>query len=162
MDACMSTRAITHLIAAGAAAVAVWIFQDARLGADLVEAKLDATTHQLDVSQAQRAADARVRTAEQAVNTKYQGALNAAIDRAVLLRTELERLHVVSDGLRATAADAARRLAHASPAAVLDYTLTVDAVFNDCRAAYAEMVGLADGHASDVRTYRDAWSVIPP
>lgn len=157
----MSTRAITHLIAAGAAAVAVWIFQDARHGADLAVAKLEATTYRLDVGQAQRAADARVRTAEQAVNTKYQGALNAAIDRAALLRTELERLHVVSDGLRATAADAARRLADAPPATVLDYALTGNAVFDDCRAAYAGMVKKADGHAADVRTLSEAWPVIP-
>lgn len=157
----MSVRAVTHLIAAGAAAVLVWIFQDARHGADLAVAKLEATTYRLDVSQAQRAADARVRAAEQAVNTKYQGALNAAIDRAALLRTELERLHVVSDGLRATAADAARRLADAPPATVLDYALTGNAVFDDCRAAYAGMVKKADGHAADVRTLSDAWPVIP-
>ena len=157
----MSLSTVTHLAAAGAAALAVWIFQDARLGADLAEAKLDATTYQLDVSHAQRAADARVRTAEQAINTTYQGALNAARTREALLRTELDRLHVVSDGLRATAADAARRLADAPPATVLDYALTGNAVFDDCRAAYAGMVKKADGHAADVRTLSEAWPVIP-
>ncbi|WP_315128092.1 hypothetical protein [Comamonas antarctica] len=157
----MSTRAFTHLAAAGAAALAVWLFQDARLGADLAEAKLDATTYQLDVSQAQRAADARVRAVEQAVNTKYQGALNASIERAALLRTELDHLRAVSDGLREHAADAARRLAAAPPTAVFEYALAANAVFDDCRAAYEEMVERADGHASDVRTLREAWPVIP-
>ncbi len=157
----MSARAITHLISAVAAAALVWVFQDARHGAELADAKLDSTTYQLDVSQAQRAADARVRTAEQAVNTTYQGALNAARTREALLRTELDRLHVVSDGLRAIAADAARRLADAPPAAVLDYALTGNAVFDDCRAAYAGMVKKADGHAADVRTLSEAWPVIP-
>lgn len=157
----MSTRAVTHLIAAGAAAVLVWIFQDARHSADLAEAKLDATTYQLDVSQAQRAADARVRSAEQAVNTKYQGALNAAITRAALLRTELDRLHVVSDGLRDQAADGARRLATAPPAAVLEYALAVNAVYDDCRAAYGDLAAKATGHSSDVVTHRDGWPVIP-
>lgn len=156
----MSTRAITHLIAAAVAAGGVWIFQGARLGADLAEAKLAAKTYELDVSQAQRAADARVRQAEQAITTRYQGALNASIDRAALLRLELDRLHVISDGLRDQAADAARRLAAAPPAAVLEYALAVNAVFDDCRAAYAGMVEKADGHASDVRTHREAWPVI--
>lgn len=157
MGALMSTRAVTHLIAAGAAAVLVWIFQDARHGADLAVAKLEATTYRLDVSQAQRAADARMRTAEQAVNTKYQGALNAAIDRAALLRTELERLHVVSDGLREQAADAARLLAEASPTTVLDYAIAVNAVFDDCRAAYEEVAAKATGHAADVGMMQNAW-----
>ncbi|WP_159917916.1 hypothetical protein [Pantoea sp. 18069] len=156
----MSIRAVTHLAAAGAAALAVWIFQDARLGVDLAEANLAATTYQLDVSQAQRAADARVALVGQQISSTYQGALNAARTREALLRTELDRLHVVSDGLRATAADAARRLAEAPPATVLDYALTGNAVFDDCRAAYAGMVKKADGHAADVRTLSEAWPVI--
>lgn len=156
----MSVRAITHLIAAGAAGLAVWIFQDARHGADLAEAKLDATTYQLDVSQAQRAADARVARVGQQISSTYQGALNAAINREALLRRERDHLRTVSDGLREQAADGARRLAEAPPAAVLEYALAVNAVFDDCRAAYAGMVGLADGHASDVRTHREAWPVI--
>ena len=157
----MSLSSVTHLAAAGAAALAVWIFQDARLGADLAEANLAATTYQLDVSQAQRAADARVALVGQQISSTYQGALNAARTREALLRTELDHLHVVSDGLRATAADAARRLAAAPPAAVLEYALAVNAIYDDCRAAYGDMAAKATGHASDVVTHRDGWPVIP-
>jgi hypothetical protein len=71
----------THLGAAAVAAALAWQFQGARLGAELAEARLETTTQQLATSTAQRAADARVRQAEQAMNTKYQGALNAARDR---------------------------------------------------------------------------------
>lgn len=132
----------------------------AQLQAELAEARLEASNYTLDVAQAQRAADARVRQAEQAITTRYQGALNASIDRAALLRLELDRLHVISDGLRDQAADAARRLAAAPPAAVLEYALAVNAVYDDCRAAYGDLAAKATGHASDVRTHREAWPVI--
>lgn len=156
----MSLSTVTHLAAAGAAALAVWIFQDARLGADLAEANLAATTYQLDVSQAQRAADARVAQVGQQISSTYQGALNAAIDREALLRRERDHLLAVSDGLRDQAADAARRLATAPPAAVLEHALALNAVYDDCRAAYGDLAAKATGHASDVRTHRDGWPVI--
>ena len=157
----MSLSTVTHLAAAGAAALAVWIFQNARLGADLAEANLAATTYQLDVSQAQRAADARVALVGQQISSTYQGALNAAIEREALLRRERDHLLAVSDSLRDQAADAARRLATAPPAAVLEYALAVNAVYDDCRAAYGDMAAKATGHASDVRTHLDGWPVIP-
>ena len=156
----MSLSTVTHLAAAGAAALAVWIFQDARLGADLAEAKLEATTYQLDVSQAQRAADARVALVGQQISSTYQGALNAAIHREALLRRERDHLRTVSDGLRDQAADGARRLATAPPAAVLEHALALNAVFDECRAAYGDLEAKATGHASDVRTHRDGWPVI--
>ena len=157
----MSVRAITHLAAAGAAAVLVWQFQGARLGAELAEAHAEATSDKLAVSTAQRAADARVRRAEQSINTKYQEALNAARTREAQLRRDLDRLRTVSDGLREQSADAAQRLAAASPAAVLEYATALNAVYDDCRAAYGDMAAAAAGHAADVQTLRDAWPVIP-
>lgn len=157
----MSVRAITHLAAAGLAAVLVWQFQGARLGADLAEARADAVGEKLAVSTAQRAADARVRSAEQAINTNYQEALNAARTREALLRRDLDQLHAVSDSLREQSADAARRLASAAPAAVLEYATAVNAVYDDCRAAYGDMAAKATGHAADVQTLGAAWPVIP-
>ena len=106
-------------------------------------------------------AQAAARTAEQAITTKYQGALNEARTRESLLRTELDRLHVVSDSLRDQAADAARRLAAAPAPAVLEYALAVNAIYDDCRAAYGDMAAKATGHASDVVTHRDSWPVNP-
>lgn len=152
----------THLAAAGAAAALAWAFQGARMDAEVGEANLRATTFQLDVSTAQRAADARVRAAENATSTKYQGALNAARTREAQLRQELDLLRVASDGLRDQAADAARRLAESPPSTSRDYALAVNAVYDDCRAAYGDMAAKAAGHATDVRTFRDAWPVIPP
>lgn len=150
----------THLAAAGASAALVWVFQGARMDAEVAEANLEATTYKLDVSSAQRAADARVRRAEQGVNHTYQEALNAARTREALLRLERDHLLAASDGLRDQAAAAARRLAAAPPSASRDYAIALNAVYDDCRAAYGDMAGKAAGHAADVRTLRDAWPLI--
>ncbi|MBL8354280.1 MAG: hypothetical protein JNM01_05555 [Delftia acidovorans] len=153
----MSVRAITHLAAAGLAVFLAWNYQGARLGADLAEARAAAVGEKLAVSTAQRAADARVRRAEQYINTNYQEALNAARTREALLRRELDDLRTVSYSLREQSADAARRLANAPPAAVLEYATALGVVFEDCRAAYADMAAKADGHATDAALMSDSW-----
>jgi hypothetical protein len=145
----------THLIAAIVAALAAWFFQDNRYTAELAEVRLEA-------SEDKRKAVTTARDEERAVNKTYQEALNAARSREALLRTEVDHLRLVSDGLRDQSAEAARRLAAAPPAAVLEYASALGAVFNDCRAAYAGMVEKADGHAGDVRAHREAWPMIPP
>ncbi|SOE35312.1 hypothetical protein [Delftia acidovorans] len=150
----------THLGAAAVAAALAWQFQGARLGAELAEARLETTTERLATSTAQRAADARARQAERAMTTRYQGALNAARDREALLRRDLDQLRAVSDGLREQSADAARRLANAPSAAVLEYATAVNAVYDDCRAAYGDMAGKAAGHATDVQTLGAAWPAV--
>ena len=157
----MSVRAITHLAAAGLAALLAWSYQGARLGAELAEVRLGASTERLAVSTAQRAADARVRQAEKTINTNYQEALNAARTREALLRRDLDQLRAVADSLREQSADAARRLASAPPAAVLEYATALRVVFEDCRAAYGDMAAKASGHAADVQTLGAAWPVIP-
>lgn len=145
----------THLIAAAVAALAAWFFQDNRYTAELAELRLEA-------SEDKRKAVTTALNDERAITKTYQGALNAARTRETLLRTEVDHLRLVSDGLRDQSAEAARRLAAAPPAAVLEYATALGAVFQDCRAAYGGMVEKADGHASDVRTHREAWPVIPP
>lgn len=149
----MNPILVTHLIAALVAAGGVWVFQDARMDAAVAEVRLEQSNERM-------VAVSKARAEERAINSTYQGALNAARTREALLRTEIDHLYRVSDGLRDQSADAARRLAAAPPAAVLEYALAIDTVFNDCRAAYAGMVEKADGHASDVRTLREAWPVI--
>ncbi|KEH06869.1 hypothetical protein ACMFLR_22345 [Delftia tsuruhatensis] len=157
----MSVRAVTHLAAAGLAAFLAWSYQGARLGAELAEAKLETTSQQLAVSTSQRAAEARLRRAEQSINTNYQEALNAARTREALLRRDLDQLRAVADGLREQSANAARRLASAPPAAVTEYATALGVVFEDCRAAYGDMAAKAAGHAGDVQTLGAAWPVVP-
>lgn len=104
----MNLTLITHLVVALAAAAGAWVFQDARMEAAVAEVRLEQTNERLGaVSQA--------RADERAITKTYQGALNAARDREALLRTELDHLHSVSDGLRDQNAEAARRLAAAPP-----------------------------------------------
>lgn len=146
---------ITHLLAAGVTAAAVWVFQDARMDAAVAEVRLEQSNERMR-------AVASARADERAITKTYVEALNAARTRETLLRTEIDHLRHVSDGLRDQNADAARRLAAAPPAAVLEYAAALGVVFEDCRAAYGWMVEKADGHAGDVRTLRDAWPVIPP
>lgn len=151
----MNLSLITHLVVALAAAAGVWVFQDARMDAAVADVRLEQTNERLG-------AVIQARADERAITKTYQGALNAARDRETLLRTELDRLHRVSDELRDQNADGARRLAAAPPGAVLEYAIALGAVFEDCRAAYAELVQKTDGHAGDARTLREAWPVIPP
>ena len=146
----MNITLITSFVAAIVAAAAAWAFQDARYTAELAEQALTHKTAELD-------AVSRVRSDERAITKTYQGALNAARTREAHLRTELDRLHRVSDELRDQNADGARRLAAAPPAAVLEYAIALGVVFNDCRAAYGDLAEEADGHVSFIRLMQQAW-----
>lgn len=150
----LSLTLITHLLAAGVTAAAVWVFQDARMDSAVAEVRLEQSNERMR-------AVASARADERAITNTYVEALNAARTRETLLRTEIDHLRHVSDGLRDQNADAARRLAAAPPAAVLEYAAALGVVFEDCRAAYGWMVEKADGHAGDVRTHREAWPVTP-
>ncbi|MBB6559567.1 hypothetical protein HNP48_002234 [Acidovorax soli] len=150
----MYTHAIALIVGAAIAATGAWQVQEWRMGGQLSTLKAD---HATSLAQVMAAST----KAERAITTTYQGALNASIAREALLRTELDHLYRVSDGLREQSAEAGRRLATAPPAAVLEYAAALGAVHDDCRAAYADLASKATGHASDVRTHREAWPVIP-
>ena len=150
----MNITLITSFVAAIVAAAAAWAFQDARYTAELAEQALTHKTAELD-------AVSRVRSDERAITKTYQEALNAARIRENTLRRDVAAAGAQSDGLREQAAEAARRLAAAPPAAVLEYAATVNQLFADCSRSYQELAGQADGHANDVRKHRDAWPVTP-
>lgn len=158
----MNLTLITHLVAAMVAAAAAWAFQGARMDAAVVDVRLEMSEAKVKAAGEQLAAVKDARADERAISKTYVEALNAARTREARLRTEIDHLRTVSDGLRDQSAEAARRLAAAPPSAVLEYATALGAVFQDCRAAYGELVPKADGHASDVRTHREAWPVIPP
>jgi hypothetical protein len=157
----MNLTLITNLVAAMVAAAAAWAFQGARMDAAVADVRLEMSEAKTKAVGEKLQAVKEARADERAINNTYVEALNAARTREALLRTELDRLHRVSDGLRDQSAEAARRLAAAPPAAVIEYATALGDVFQDCRAAYGGMVEKADGHASDVRTHREAWPVMP-
>lgn len=157
----MNLTLITHLAAAVLAAAAAWAFQGARMDAAVAEVRIAMAGAKVQAAGEKLQAVKEARADERAINKTYVEALNAARTREALLRTEIDHLRLVSDGLRDQNATAARLLAAAPPSAVLEYATALGAVFEDCRAAYGGMVEKADGHAGDVRAHREAWPVIP-
>lgn len=157
----MNLTLITHLAAAVVAAGAAWAFQGARMDAAVADVRMEMSEAKVKAAGEQLAAVKDARADERAISKTYVEALNAARTREARLRTEIDHLRTVSDGLRDQNADAARQLRAAPPAAVLEYATALGAVFEDCRAAYGWMVEKADGHASDVRAHREAWPVMP-
>lgn len=158
--ASMNLTLITHLAAAVVAAAAAWAFQGARMDAAVADVRLEMSAANVKATSEKLQAVKEARADERAINKTYVEALNAARTREALLRTEIDHLRLVSDGLRDQNATAARLLAAAPPAAVLEYATALGAVFEDCRAAYGGMVEKADGHAGDVRAHREAWPVM--
>lgn len=146
------THIAVAILGGAIAAAGAWQVQDWRLGGQIYELK---AKHATSLAQT-KAASIKV---ERDITTTYQGALNASIAREALLRTELDHLYRVSDGLREQSAEAGRRLAAAPPAAVLEYATALGAIHDDCRSAYADLAAKATGHAGDVRTFREAWPV---
>lgn len=140
----------THLIAAVAAAIAVWVFQDARMDAAVAEVRLEQSNERLSAVNEARAE-------ERAIATKYQGALNAAIKREDALRRDARSARAESDSLRAQLSDAERRIAGAPPATVAEYATTVGELLAVCSRERTFFAEKADGHASDVRTLIEAW-----
>lgn len=161
MVAMIQTHILTALIAAAVAAVCAWIAQDwryegqiAQLHAQHAQALADAKQQALDAAELSR-------RAQQAINDKYQGALNDARQREAVIRRNADAAARESDGLRAQLSDAARRIADAPPAAVAEHAVTVGGLFADCSRDYQGMAAKASGHAADVRALVEAWPVTP-
>ena len=146
------TYAATALVAAALAGAGAWRVQEWRYDAQIEGIKAH---HAAESAKAQ----ADVRAQELAFNQRLQDAQNAATKRETKLRADAAAARRTVDGLREQAAEAARRLAAAPPAAVLEYATAVNQLFADCSRSYQELAGKADGHAADVETLRDAWPV---
>ena len=157
----MSLATITHGAVAVLAGLLVWFFQEARLGADLADERLQSSQYREQVSSERAAANARVAKASADVASKYQGALNDAIKKQATFQAAADRARRERDGLRKQLSDAEQRLADASPTACIEYASTLSRVFGQCSQRYTELAIRADGHAADAATCRAAWPVIP-
>ncbi len=144
------THAAALLLGGAIAATTAWQVQDWRLGGQI--ATLQAR-HATEAAQTQATALAT----ERATAIRYQGALNVARTREATLQRDAARARAESDGLREQAADAARRMASAAPAAVAEYATAVGELFADCSRRYQAMAAAADGHAADARALSEAW-----
>lgn len=150
----------THIAVAVLAGVLVWFFQAARLGADLADERLQASTYREQITTERAAANARVAKVSADVAANYQGALNDALKKYATLQTAADRTRRERNSLRKQLSDAEQRLADAPPAALIEYASTTNKLFGQCSSRYAELAIRADGHASDAATCRAAWPVI--
>ena len=158
----MTVRAITHIVAAAIAGAGVWYFQEARLGADLADERLQASQYREQIADERTAAARRVLAVERKVNDKYQGALNDAIKKQASMQVAADRARHERDGLRKQLSDAEQRFANASASALAEYATSLSRVFGKCSQRYTELAIRADGHAVDAATCRAAWPVIQP
>ena len=146
------THAAAFLAGLALAAVSTWQVQAWRYDAQIAGIKAQHAAQSAK-------AHADTRAAELAFNQKLQDAQNEATKRETKLRADAAAARRSVDGLREQAAEAARRLAAAPPAAVLEYATAVNQLFADCSRSYQELAGKADGHSLDVRTLSEAWPV---
>lgn len=151
----------SHIALAVLAGVLVWFFQDARLGADLADERLQASQYREQITTERAAANARVAKVSRDIAADYQGALNDALKKQATLQAAADRSRRERDSLRAQLSDAEQRLADASPAALIEYARSLNNVFGQCSERYTELAIRADGHAADAATCRAAWPVIP-
>lgn len=144
------THVAAVLLGGAIAATSVWSIQGWRLGGQIAAL-------QAQHAAAQAKAEADARATQLTIDTTYQEALNAARSRETVLRRERDVARTESDGLREQSAAAARRLADAPHATVIDYATTASELLADCGRSYQELASTADGHATDVRTLIEAW-----
>lgn len=114
-----------------------------------------------DAEAAARAAEAKNRAIETALNQQLQDAQNAARTRETTLRRDADAARKSAGGLRDELAALNRRLAEAPLEAVLVGTAAVGDVLLECTERYRAVAEKADRHASDVKTLSDAWPVQP-
>lgn len=146
------THFAAALVGIALSAIATWNVQAWRYDAQIADIK---TAH----AQANALAAEEATRIYTAMTDQYQGALNDARKREAGLRRDAAAARTESDGLRQQAADAARRIADAPPAAVADYALATGELLVDCSRRYQELAAIADGHSADVRTLVEAWPV---
>lgn len=156
----MSLSAITHAAAAILAGLLAWCFQEARLGAELAEERLQTSEYRLQVTQERAAANARVAAVGQQIAGVYQGVLNDAIKKQATLQAAAARAGRERDSLRVQLSDAEQRLADAPAAAVREYAATANKLLGQCSQRYTELAARADGHAADATLMRDAWPML--
>lgn len=135
----------------------VWFFQEARLGAELAEVRLESSQYRAEVLAEKASAAERVRKVEGDFNAKYQTAVNAARDRERADARRLDAVRAERDRLRLERDEALTRFAQATPEAQLEYVTALDAVFGECTERYEAMAGKAAGHASDAQELWDRW-----
>ncbi|WP_287918817.1 hypothetical protein [Comamonas sp.] len=130
-----------------------WAANGWRLGQDIAQIQL---THTQELA----ARDAGTFAVAQAIDTNYQGALNASIQEQARLAGAAAVATRNAGRLREQLSEADKRIATASAAAaVREYAATANQLLGQCSQLYTELAAKADGHALDARVCRAAWPV---
>ncbi len=144
------THVAAALLGAALAATGAWQVQGWRLGQQI------ATMRQA-AAESEAAAVREARATESRRFTNVQEAQNAAQKRAQSARADAAAARTELDRLRGDLAAGAGRTASESPAACTVRADTSGELLGQCAAAYLELAGKADRHASDARTLIEAW-----
>ena len=129
-----------------------WTANGWRLGQDIAQIQL---THTQELA----ARDAGTFAVAQAIDTNYQGALNASIQEQARLAGAAAVATRNAGRLRDQLGEADKRIATASAAAVREYAATANKLLGQCSDRYTELAARADGHALGARVCRAAWPV---
>ena len=140
------THLAAALLGAALAATGAYKLQEWRLGSQINELR---AARALDTAEARRFEAARNRNVIEAQNAAQKRAQSARAD-ADAARSELDRL-------RGDIAASAGRVADESPAACAVRADAAGELLGSCAAAYLDLAGKADRHASDARTLIEAW-----
>lgn len=144
------THLAAALLGAAVAATGAWRVQEWRWGNTVAVMEAAAAA-------SEAAAVREARATESRRYTNVQEAQHAAQKRAQAARADADRARSELDRLRGDLAASAGRAASESPAACAVRADTTGELLGICAAAYLELAGKADRHASDARTLIDAW-----
>lgn len=103
------------------------------------------------------AAQDAARATEFRLNKQLEDAQNAATKREQALSDAATASAAASGSLRNTVRNLSGLLPNATADAARKTAIAISGVFLDCQDKYRDMAKIADGHASDVRTLKDAW-----
>ena len=148
----MKPQTIAATVGAAFIFGAGWAANGWRLGQDIAQSQLGHT-------QELAARDAGTFLVAQAINTNYQGVLNASIQEQTRLAGAAAVATRNVGRLREQLSEADKRIATASSAAVREYAATANKLLGQCSQRYTELAAKADGHALDARVCRAAWPV---
>ena len=144
----------THLAALVVGAAGAWFVTSNHFEAEIANVKLE---HADQVVSAHKTA---LRTTE-IYRDNANEAIKRANTRAASNKRDADGLRDELDGLRSDLAGVPARIRSATREAVNLYAATATDVFEHCAARYSAVADAATGHASDVRTFDEAWPVTP-
>lgn len=144
------THVAAGLLSAAIAAAGAWQVQNWRYGEQIAVMKKDASEA---TTKAVKAATDKMQVEQK----RKDDAIAEANKRANYNAAAATRARSAADSLRDELATARTDLSNATESARAKYASAVETVLGECSRELTEMGRLADGHANDAATLKDAW-----